>query len=269
MKKSFFGLFCLCLCISIYLFLLGTHPNSTDSNSPAEIVAHRGASGYAPENTLAAFDLAVTMNADYIEIDVQRSKDGKLVVIHDTTVNRTTNGVGYVKDLTYEELYSLDAGRFKGEHFTGIKIPTLEEVLDRYAEKIGIFIELKSPELYPGIEETVAKILKKRRLDQNGNIIIQSFNFESMKKMNKLLPKIPIGILTANKAHTSEQALEIFSTYADYFNPRYDLLTEELVRKIHNYNMKIASWTVKKRGIAEYMKSHNLEAIVTDFPDFI
>src|SRR3954468_3765636 len=158
-----------------------------DSVDPIKIVAHRGASGYAPENTIAAFDKAVEMNADYIEIDVQRSQDGKLVVIHDQTVDRTTNGTGNVKDLTFQQLNRLDAGSWKGIQFTGEKIPAFEEILDRYYGKIGILIELKSPELYPRIEEQVVRVFKERHLDQpqNGKIIIQSFNHDSMKKMNQ------------------------------------------------------------------------------------
>src|SRR5690606_12553784 len=154
-------------------------------------VAHRGATGYAPENTIASFDLAVDMKADYIEIDVQRSKDGKLVLIHDTTVDRTTDGTGKVGDLTFEQLRTLDAGSWKGKQFTGEPIPTFEEILDRYHGKVGILIELKAPELYPGMEEQVAKALIERNLHkpQNEKIIIQSFNFESIKKMDQLLPK--------------------------------------------------------------------------------
>lgn len=112
-------------------------------------VAHRGASAYAPENTIAAYDKAVKMKADYIEIDVQRSKDGELVLIHDTTVDRTTDGSGKVGDFTFEELRSLDAGSWKGEQFAGEQIPTFDEILDRYHGKIGILVELKAPELYP------------------------------------------------------------------------------------------------------------------------
>src|SRR5699024_1122413 len=111
----------------------------------------RGASGYAPENTIAAFDKAVEMKADYFELDVQRSKDGQLVLIHDTTVDRTTNGTGAVKDLTLKELKSLDAGSWFDEKYAGEKIPTLGETLDRHRGKIKILIELKSPSLYPGI----------------------------------------------------------------------------------------------------------------------
>ncbi len=208
---------------------------SVESNgelNETDIVAHRGASGHAPENTLVAFDKAVEMKADYIEMDVQRSKDGKLVIIHDLTVDRTTNGTGEVKDLTYQQLKRLDAGNWKGIQFTGEKIPVFEEVLDRYKGKIGMLIELKSPELYPGMEVQIVHSLKERNLGhpQNEEIIIQSFNINSMKKMNHLLPKMPIGILTSDKKHTSEHALKELSTFADYFNPHYLMLTDQIVR---------------------------------------
>ncbi|TDL67590.1 glycerophosphodiester phosphodiesterase [Rhodococcus qingshengii] len=234
-------------------------------------VAHRGATGYAPENTIAAFDKGVEMKADYIEIDVQRSKDGELVIIHDTKVDRTTDGTGSVKDLTFEQLRSLDAGSWKGEEFKGEKIPTFDEILDRYHGKVGILIELKAPELYPGIEVQVAQKLKERNLDkpQNEKIIIQSFNFESMKITNSLLPKVPIGVLTSNRAHTTEQALKEFATYADYFNPSYGIVSKELVDQVHALGMKIQSWTVRSQEAADFLLEMNVDGIITDYPDYV
>lgn len=234
-------------------------------------VAHRGATGYAPENTIAAFDLAVDMKADYIEIDVQRSKDGELVLIHDTTVDRTTNGTGKVGDLTFEQLRSLDAGSWKGEQYVGEPIPTFNEILDRYHGKVGILIELKAPELYPGIERQVAEALKERNLDkpQNEKVIIQSFNFESMKLTNELLPQVPIGVLTSNRAHTTPEALQEFSTYADWFNPSYGIVTEELVNHVHALGMKIGSWTVRSQEAADFLLDMQVDAIITDYPDYV
>ncbi|MBM7647419.1 glycerophosphoryl diester phosphodiesterase [Bacillus ectoiniformans] len=234
-------------------------------------VAHRGAAGYAPENTMAAFDKAMEMKADYIEIDVQRSKDGELVVIHDHTVDRTTDGTGYIKDLTFDQIRELDAGSFKGEEFKGEKVPTFEEVLDTYHGKIGILIELKSPELYPGMEEQVAEELKERKLDQpqNEKTILQSFNFESMKKMDELLPKVPIGVLTSSKLDTTPEALKEFAQYADYFNPSYSLVTEDLVDQVHAEGMQISSWTVRSPETAEFLLKMNVDAIISDYPDYV
>lgn len=234
-------------------------------------VAHRGATAYSPENTIAAFDLAVDMKADYIEIDVQRSKDGELVLIHDTTVDRTTDGTGKVGDLTLEQLRSLDAGSWKGEQFAGEPIPTFEEILDLYRGKIGILIELKAPELYPGIEEQVAAALIERNLDkpQNEKIIIQSFNFESIKKMDQLLPQVPIGVLTSNRADTTLEALQEFSTYADWFNPSYGIVTEELVNQVHSLGMQIGSWTVRSQEAADFLFEMGVDAIISDYPDYV
>lgn len=244
---------------------------STGDIRKVDNVAHRGASGYAPENTIAAFDKAVEMKADYIEIDVQRSKDGELVLIHDTTVDRTTDGTGKVGDLTFKELSALDAGSWKGEQFIGEKIPTFDEILERYRGKIGILIELKAPELYPGIEEDVAKELKEKNLDKpmNGKIIIQSFNFESVKKMNDLLPNVPMGVLTSSKADTTQLALQEFSTYADYFNPSYSIVTNELVNEVHSLGMEISSWTVRSQEAADFLLEVGVDAIITDYPDYV
>ena len=236
-----------------------------------ENVAHRGATGYAPENTIAAYDLAVDMKVDYIEIDVQRSKDGQLVSIHDTTVDRTTDGTGKVGDLTLEQLRSLDAGSWKGEEFTGEQIPTFEEILDRYHGKVGILIELKAPEIYPGIEKQMAALIKERNLDkpQNKKIIIQSFNFESIKKMNQLLPRVQLGVLTSNRAHTTMDALKEFSTYADWFNPSYGIVTKELVNQVHSLGMQIGSWTVRSQEAADFLLEMEVDAIISDYPDYV
>ncbi|MCM3124657.1 glycerophosphodiester phosphodiesterase family protein [Mesobacillus sp. AQ2] len=271
MKKTLIGTgFALTLMLSPFQQAFAAEP-TTGELRQFDTVAHRGAAGYAPENTIAAFDKGLEMKADYIELDVQRSKDGELVVIHDTTVDRTTDGSGKVGQLTLEELRSLDAGSFKGEQFAGEKIPTFEEVLDRYHGKIGILIELKSPELYPEIEEAVAQELKERNLDkpQNDKIIVQSFNFESMKKMDALLPKVPIGVLTSSKLHATDAALEEFATYADFFNPSYGLVSKELVEKVHSLGMEIQSWTVRSPEAAQFLIDMKVDGIITDYPDYI
>ncbi|WP_406687695.1 glycerophosphodiester phosphodiesterase [Rossellomorea vietnamensis] len=244
---------------------------SAGEKKQVENIAHRGAAAYAPENTIASYDLAVDMKADYIEIDVQRSKDGELVVIHDTSVDRTTDGSGKVGDLTLEEMKSLDAGSWKGEQFAGEEIPTFEEVLDRYHGKVGILIEMKSPELYPGIEEQVADALKERHLDtpQNEKIILQSFNFDSMKKMDQLLPKVPVGVLAWSQSQATPEALKEISTYAEWFNPSYGIVTEQVVEDVHSLDMQIGSWTVRSHEAADFLFDMEVDAIITDYPDYV
>ncbi|WP_028785041.1 glycerophosphodiester phosphodiesterase [Thalassobacillus devorans] len=235
-------------------------------------IAHRGASGYAPENTMAAFEKAVDMKADMFELDVQMSKDGELVVIHDTTVDRTTDGTGSVKNLTLEELKSLDAGSWFGETFAGETIPTLGEVLDEYRGKTGILIELKSPSLYPGIEQKVADELKARKLDkpENEKIIVQSFDHESVRKFHDILPEVPAGVLLGyNPDGISDEQLERFQKYADYVNPSKSMIDASLVERIHDFDMKTHPWTVRDRESANFLLEVGADGIITDYPDYV
>jgi glycerophosphoryl diester phosphodiesterase len=235
-------------------------------------VAHRGASGHAPENTLSAFDKALEMKADYIEIDVQMTQDGELVVIHDTTVDRTTNGTGAVGDYTLNEIQQLDAGSWFGEEFAGERIPTFEEIIDRYRGKIGILIELKSPEQYPGVEEKVAEALMQRNMykPNNSKIIIQSFNHESVQRSKELLPNIPHGVLAGlTWADITDEQLAQFATYADYFNPNMNIVTDELVDRVHFAGMKIFPYTVRAQEQADNLFKLGVDGIVTDFPEYV
>lgn len=227
-------------------------------------IAHRGASAYAPENTMAAFHQALEMNADYIELDVQQSKDGVLVIMHDRTVDRTTNGSGHIQGLTYAELQRLDAGSWKDNSFANEKIPTLSQVLDEFQGKIGILIELKAPELYPGIEKKVAFEINKRKLD---HVIIQSFNVSSMKKMHELLPNVPIGILTSSQRDTNPNSIQQFAAFATYFNPSYDILTPALIHQVHSAGMKISPWSGTKRLPASFLWKTKSDGVITNYPD--
>ncbi len=232
-------------------------------------IAHRGASGYAPENTLAAFDKAVEMQADYIEIDVQLSKDDLPVVIHDDTLDRTTNGTGTISAYTLQELKSLDAGSWFDKKYTGEKIPSLNEVLEMYGEKINILIELKSPELYPGVEEKVAEALAKYKLDTSNNIVIQSFNHPSVIKSAELLPEITHGVLAGeNYKNVTDQQLQEFATYAEYFNPNLKIVSSELVNKVHQAGMKISPYTIKTESEAERLYKFGVDGLITDYPDY-
>ncbi|QHZ45108.1 glycerophosphodiester phosphodiesterase [Bacillus sp. NSP9.1] len=242
-----------------------------------DVIAHRGASGYAPENTVAAFDLAYKMKSDYIELDVQMSKDGELVVIHDTTVNRTTDIDSEepvaVKDLTLAELRKLDAGSYFGPQFTGERIPTFEEVLDRYKGKIGMLIELKEPALYPSIEEKIAAALKERRMDKpkHDQVIVQSFNFNSVRKMHELLPAVPTGVLTSKVTDLTNEKLKDFSGYADYVNANLINVAVDptLVSRIHALGMNITPWTIRSRHEVPPLIKAGVDGIVTDYPDYV
>ncbi|MBH0162171.1 glycerophosphodiester phosphodiesterase [Fictibacillus sp. 26RED30] len=241
-----------------------------DPSDRVQTVAHRGASGYAPENTMAAFQKGVDMKSDYIEIDVQETKDGELVVIHDVTLDRTTNGTGYVKDHTLEEIRQLDAGSYFGEEFIGEKVPTFEEVLDEFRGKTGILIELKATYYYPEIEEKVAAAIKERNmhLPAHDKIIIQSFEFGSMQQMDKLLPRVPVGVLTSNAADLSEAKLDEFATYAEFVNPSRTLVNSSIVDEVHERHMGIMAWTVRNKPEVQPLLDAGVDGIITDYPDY-
>ncbi|QKI83800.1 glycerophosphodiester phosphodiesterase [Kroppenstedtia eburnea] len=261
------------------ILLVGLHPGQAAADpkgkTPSKFinVAHRGASGHAPENTIAAYDLAVKMKADYFEVDVQRSKDGRLVIMHDTTVDRTTDGTGNVKDLTLAQLKQLDAGSWFSPTFAGEKIPTLEEVLDRYRGKgIKILIELKDPSLYPGIEQQVAKALSERKLDKRKDkVVVQSFDLESIQRFHQVLPRVPIGVLASygdyKETGVTDEHLRSFAAYADYVNPNKDLVDADLVQRVHRHGMKILPYTVRDRTAADLLFTAGVDGFITDFPE--
>jgi glycerophosphoryl diester phosphodiesterase len=235
-------------------------------------IGHRGAAGSRPENTFSSFDLALQMGADYLEFDVQRTKDGRLAVIHDPTVDRTTDGKGKVAGLTWKELRSLDAGSWFSKEYAGEIIPSFTEMLDRYGDKAGLLIELKKPALYPGIEEEIAEELKRRKLDKGTacRIIIQSFDRSSMEKMHKLLPSIPVGILlNYTPKRMTGRELERIAKYASYLNPKHTVASRQLLDRIHQKGMKAIIWTIRTEQEAEKAMKLPADGIVTDFIELI
>lgn len=184
-KSSFrrISLGCLLIVIAIpLLYYFVQIALRTSPLTPAQVIAHRGGPAYAPENTLAAFQNAIDQGVDWLEFDVQMTKDGELIVIHDETVDRTTNGTGAVADLTFEQIRSLDAGQ-------GEKVPTFKEVVE-LAKGSGVKIlpETKSANLYPGVEEKMLRVLEETGyLDQTG---IQSFVPASLETLQRINPGV-------------------------------------------------------------------------------
>ncbi|AYB45709.1 glycerophosphodiester phosphodiesterase family protein [Paenibacillus lautus] len=235
-------------------------------------IAHRGASGYAPENTMASFVKAFDMGADMLELDVQLSKDGEVVVIHDSTVERTTDGQGEVGDLTLEELRRLDAGSWYDSSFKGEVIPTLAEVLEHFGGRIGLLIELKSPSRYPGIEQKVAGDLRRYAARVDGQrykdlIIVQSADTDSLVRFRKLMPDIPLGVVITSAGDLSKQRLENMKSYAEYVSISMRLVSKGLVQKIHQSGMKTMVWTIRDMLQIPYVLQINVDGIITDYPD--
>ncbi len=234
------------------------------------MIAHRGASGYAPENTLAAFDLAVEMKADYIEFDLQMSKDGELVVIHDDSIDRTTDGSGRIGDLTYEEILQFDAGSWFHLQFSGQKVPSLTQVLERYAGEIGLLIELKEPDRYEDIELKLADALEVY-LDieaERHPIVVQSFDLPSLLLFHEYSPRVPVGIVITDSTFEGEEQLTEYAEYVDFVSPKKSVLNDRFIKKTKMLDLELYPWTVKNQEVFQWVYQIKVNGIITDFPNY-
>ena len=230
------------------------------------IFAHRGASAYAPENTLAAFELALVQNADAIELDVKLSADGQVVVIHDPTVDRTTGSRGRVKDLSFSELRALDAGSFFSEKFKGEKIPTLEEVFEAVGKRTFINVELTNyttPRDH--LVEAVCVLVKKVGLQKQ--VMFSSFFASNLAKARTHLPGVPRGLLALN-GWLGAWARSFGFAFGRYqaLHPYLKDVTSEQVQRVHRLNRRIHVWTVNAAEDMRRLFRWGVDAIFTDDP---
>jgi len=214
------------------------------------IIGHRGARAKEPENTLRA--LAKGMEcADFVEIDVRMSKDSELVVIHDSSLERTTNGKGLVKDFTLKKLRDLDAG--KGE-----KIPTLKEVLDLVRGN-GLIIEIKEA----GSEEKICAVIRERGFE---NIMLVSFSPHAIKNANKILPNLKTGLIFSI-AFTNPARLAL-GIKANALLPKSELASRELVEEAHRHNLMVFPWTLNTEQEIKRAKDIGVDGFASDDPCF-
>lgn len=242
-------------------------------------IAHRGAMGYAPENTLAAFRLGVDQGSDLVESDVQRSKDGVLVLMHDTTLSRTTDvqevfpdrAPWRVSDFTYEEIQQLDAGSWFSEEFAGEPVPTMAEMVQLLRPtRAGILMELKAPALYPGIEEQVAEefasfpgyLTSAVRAER---LVVQSFDWESMARYEEVQPSVPVGLL----GRPDEALLPELSTWADQINPNFRTYDAAYVDTVHELGMEVHTYTVNRPADMNAVLDRGIDGVITNFPDVL
>ena len=228
------------------------------------ILAHRGASALAPENTAVSFQMAIDMGADGVEFDVQMTKDDELVIIHDEKVDRTTNGQGYVKDYVLNEIKSLDAGVSVFPKFTGEKILTLHETLEIVKQCEIINIELKNGIIkYPGLEEKVIHAVRSCHVEQK--VILSSFNHFSIHKISNIAPDIRAGILYVSILYNPwDYARQVG---AGAIHPHYLGITGEMIEKSHENGMKVNVYTVNEERDIIQMCKQGVDAIITDYPD--
>ncbi|MDL4815292.1 glycerophosphodiester phosphodiesterase [Actinomadura opuntiae] len=245
-------------------------------------VGHRGAAAYAPENTLASFRTAKSRHADMFELDVQQTKDHKLVIMHDSTLARTTDVEHVypkqkpwkVSQLTLKQIKKLDAGSWYSKKYKHERVPTLDEVLSAMSGSgVGMLLELKSPALYPGIEGRVAAALKRHRSYWLGakaapsqrRLVVQSFDWASVKRFHKDLPGVPTGLLGKPKAAD----LKKLKSYADLINPSYGDLTKTYVKQVHAAHLHLLTWTVNNKTKMAKAVDLGVDGIITNKPDVL
>lgn len=225
-------------------------------------IAHRGASDLEPENTLRAFKAAVDLGADVIEVDVHLSKDGQPVIIHEATLERTTNGSGYVKDKTVLELKDLDAGQ-------GERIPTLQEAIDFARGRCGLYIELKAPGTPDPVVETICAN------GFEGEVIISSFDHALLKEVKELAPEMPTSVLV--RQTNGDFVGMARAAGADYVHfcwegqspTPHKLLSPELVAEIHEQGLGIIIWHEERPEEIREIIKYPIQGICSNRPELL
>ena len=227
------------------------------------LIAHRGASGYAPENTMAAFRKAVAMGLNFIETDLQLSRDARFVAIHDDTVNRTTNGQGSVHDLSLAELRRLDAGSWFGSSFTGERIPTLEEILDfAKLHDVVFYLELKPGGSWGGKHALIGAL---RESGEIPRVVVISFDAVIVAAVRKAEPTLMTGLLYDGQIEKPiEKALEIG---ARQLVIRGDLVTPAMIAEAKRNDLQVICWTVNHPAHMRLLASAGVAGIMSDYPD--
>jgi glycerophosphoryl diester phosphodiesterase len=240
-------------------------------------VAHRGASEHTPENTLAAVHLAARLGAHMVEVDVQRTRDGELVLMHDPTLVRTTDARRVypdrapwrVADFTYAELRRLDAGSWRFPDHAGEPVPTLAAVVGTARRLgLGLQLELKLPELHPGIVPDLVATLRGVRgglAATAGRMVVQSFDFAAMKELKALEPGLPLGLLgSPPRSH-----LPVLAGWADEVNPRHVTVDRAYVDRVHELGMRCLVWTVNHPAAVRRALRMGVDGVISNRPSVV
>ncbi|MFA4819219.1 MAG: glycerophosphodiester phosphodiesterase family protein [Patescibacteria group bacterium] len=216
-----------------------------------KIVGHRGAAGYAPENTLLSFQTAIDIGCDRAEFDVRLSKDGEIVVIHDADVSRVTDGKGFVYKMTLAELKKLNCSQNQ-------KIPTLQEVIDLCKGKIDLQIELKAE----GTPQSVNQIILQNNIKKS--VVITSFAVDLLKEIKNLNPKFKVGLLF--KAYPEKLWRLVNKIPLDFICPRYGITTKEIINQAHKLGKSVYAYHVNDKDTGNKLIALGVDEIGTDFP---
>ena len=227
------------------------------------VIAHRGASGHAPENTLAAFERAIALGARFIETDLRLTRDSRFVAIHDSTLERTTNGKGNVRDLTLAEIRKLDAGMWFDREFMGQQVPTLEEVLEFGAKHDVIFyLELKYEAAW-GMHHSLIGALQKSGAAARSIVI--SSNESTLAALRQVDSTAMMGLIFEESQQDYAKAgIELG---VRQLCPNFALVSPEMVDVAHGLDLQVATWTVDDAAVMRAMISAKVDGIMTNFPD--
>lgn len=242
------------------MFMMNQTP--AQDNIKTKLAAHRGGSGYAPENTLAAIAGAAHNGWGRIELDVRLSSDGEVVVIHDETLNRTTNGKGRVEDFTLAELRKLDAGSAFGEKFAGEKIPLLREALEQSDGRSVLLIELKGNN--PGLVEAVARLIS--GCNAESRCVVQSFNLDMLRQMHHLLPSLKLGWLRVKAPARKILNMPDEYGFLSEVNIQERFAGKSTMELLHKAGKNVWVWTVNKPEKALRILQRGADGIITDHP---
>jgi glycerophosphoryl diester phosphodiesterase len=216
-------------------------------------IGHRGARAYEPENTLSSFRRALELGVDAVELDVRKTFDNKLVVIHNANVNKTTNGSGEVNELTLEEIKGFVIEKI--EH-----VPTLEEVLDTVANRVKVLVELKET----GTEEQVINLIRRKQLAEN--VILISFHEDILRKVRELSDELKTGLIYVRHKNPIQAALDL---NVKYLLPLYRFTHSANVKKAHEAGLKVIVWTINNKEEVEEYKKKGVDGIASDRPDIL
>ena len=243
-----------------------------------ENVAHRGASGYAPEHTITSYQMGEKLHGDYIEIDLQMTKDGQLIAMHDEKLDRTTDGTGLVKDYTLDEIKHLDAGSWFNEaypqyakpEYVGLKVPTLEEIFLKFGKNASYYIETKSPNIYPGMEEELLRLINKYNINKK-KLLVQSFSADSLKIMHELDPSLKLVQLLSYKGNAviTEDEITKIKEYAIGIGPNHTYLNKEYIQKVVNSGLEVHPYTVNTKERMQQLIDWGVTGMFTNFPDLL
>lgn len=232
------------------------------------LIAHRGASAHAPENTLAAFTLAADQGADAIELDVTLTRDGRVVVLHDDTLERTTNGHGRVDQLAYAEIARCDAGAKFAAKFAGERVPLLSQVFEAVGQRVLINVEIKSASLRAkrGLEAKVIDLIRQYGLIER--VIVSSFNPLALIKIKRAEPRLACGLIysPAEPIYLRRAWLAPLIPNLDARHPRVETVTPAVVRRLHARGQKINVWTVLEPVEAQTLAAAGVDGLIGNDP---